>query len=551
MKMPNFLCLVLFFVGLSACASLKKNAPNSFTETILGQKLKMVEVKGGVFVMGCNEQTPDHNADETPAHEVSLSDFCISKYEITNEQYLHFCNETGYEKPHNAAQRHKHSPVIYVNWADAVAYCKWLSYISGKTYRLPTEAEWEYAARGGQESKQFRYAGSNDANKIAWYAPNEMQFDIFTQNLVQKVGRKYCNELGIHDMSGNVWEWCLDNYDARYYENSSYENPLNIQPTSMKVARGGAWCNSAEYCQTNNRDFDNSNVKDHDLGFRVVLVEEVKSTENQILKLEKVGSHYFIDTQINGIPTNVLLESGIPALLLDSAFYEKNKHCFHLDFAPSKSKIRLMNKLHDIILKSDGIVSIDDITYDGPVFILSGNTPPAVPIQFFKNTTDESSIVKIDLHDEILQILSKKEFATYRKNALDVCSFSFNRMGMPVVNTSVDISVQGKFLKLRDDFILDYGNASHLFLLKKNMSVQHLINSNSLNLSEAKNNEGTVLAEGLFFSSLALMGEWHENVSVAVTDKMKFCGEAGLIGLKSLERTLIFDMKNEKVYFFE
>ncbi len=540
-RLKPYIVLIVCAQIFTACTMLRNARLSNYTELTNELRIDMISVEGGEFMMGCDASTTKCSSDGLPLHKIELNDFYISKYEITNEQYNLFCEATNREKPTGANIRHKLSPAIYVNWHDAIAFCHWLSKISGRNYRLPTEAEWEYAARGGRKSKAYTYAGSNNADKVAWYIKDKN-----SQNEAQQIGEKKPNELGIYDMSGNVWEWCLDYYDANFYEKSPTKQPFNTQFSATKVARGGGWCNPIEYCRTNNRDYDNLEVRDNDLGFRIVMAE---SNNDQSLKLEKVGSHYFIGTRINGVAVNFLLESGIPALLLDSAFYENNKESLNLSFTPSKSKIRLMNKLHDIILKSSGVINIGDVIYDGPVFILSGNTPPAVPIQFFKNAKDKSPIIKIDLRNEVLQVLSRKEFVACHNNALDSCSLSFNQMGMPVVKLDVDFTLEGKPLKLRGDFILDYGNGSHLFLLKQNQAVLDMINSNDLSLSEAKNPEGIVVAEGMLFNSMKLMGKCYENVSVGMTDKMKFCGEAGLVGLKSMHRCLFFDIDNAKVYF--
>ncbi len=363
------------------------------------------------------------------------------------------------------------------------------------------------------------------------------------------MGKKKANKLGIHDMSGNVWEWCLDNYSADFYEQSPSDQPLNIQTAASKVVRGGGWYNTAAYCRISSRDHEHPNVKDNDLGFRVVMTTDTtEHIEQQTLALEKRGAHYFMDTHINGVETVIMLESGIPALLLDMPFYTSNIAAFNCDFEPSDEKIRLMNKLHDIVLKADINVKIGNIDYEGPVFILSGSTPPAIPIQHFKSQEDGSSIIKVDLQEGVLQILSREELNKYKKDSLTSYPLQFNKMGMPVIQSSIDISLQGKTVRLEDDFILDYGNGVHLFLLKGNQSVQGMINENALQLSEARNKAGDVIAEGLLFDSMILMGHHYKDVSVGVTDKMKFNGEAGLIGLKSLQRCLIFDIENKELH---
>ena len=239
----------------------------------------MVFVQGGTYQMGSN----DGGSDEKPVHTVTVSSFNISKYEITNAQYCKFLNEKGNQKeggakwldikdndcriyksggtyyPENGYKKH---PVVEVTWYGAKAYCQWAG------GRLPTEAEWEYAARGGvktiHESSQTKYAGSNNINDVAWFTKN-------SGNKTNPVGTKQPNELGIYDMSGNVWEWCSDWYDKDYYKNSPENNPKGASSNSYRVLRGGSWLNNANNCRSAYRNgIDPVNSYDY-LGFRICL----------------------------------------------------------------------------------------------------------------------------------------------------------------------------------------------------------------------------------------------------------------------------------------
>ncbi len=231
----------------------------------------MVLVEKGVFSMGDSRE--EGNINELPVHEVSITyDFLIGKYEVTFDEYDEFCESTGRKKPRDIWEWGRGSrPVIDVSWWDAVAYCNWLSDMEGlphaydsdgnlvdkegiptsdpsqvKGYRLPTEAEWEYAARGGTKSKDYRYAGSNILGLVAWYNNN-------SGGKTREVGRRSSNELGINDMSGNVWEWCSDWYDSMYYSRSSSINPYNSDSAVYKVARGGCWSSSELTCRISAR----------------------------------------------------------------------------------------------------------------------------------------------------------------------------------------------------------------------------------------------------------------------------------------------------------
>ncbi|MDX2072559.1 MAG: SUMF1/EgtB/PvdO family nonheme iron enzyme [Haliscomenobacter sp.] len=201
----------------------------------------MVLVKGGTFQMG----------EDKEVREVTLSDFLIAKHPLTFEEYDAFCEATGRELPSDEGWGRGQRPVIYVDWFDTIYYCNWRSQQEGLAkvykikqqqvssnwqangYRLPTEAEWEYAARGGQKSQGFEYAGSNNADEVAWYGSN-------SGGKTLPVGKKEANELGLYDLSGNVWEWC---WDWIAYPSSGSNDPKGPDSGSRRVNRGGSWCN--------------------------------------------------------------------------------------------------------------------------------------------------------------------------------------------------------------------------------------------------------------------------------------------------------------------
>ena len=218
-----------------------------------------VFVQGGTFQMGSN----DGDSDEKPVHTVTVSSFYISKYEVTFAEYDKFCDATGRSKPDDEGWGRGNRPVINVSWNDATAYCQWLSQQTGQTYRLPTEAEWEYAARGGVETRQgvsLKYAGSNDIGEVAWDWYN-------SGDKTHPVGTKSPNSLGIYDMSGNVWEWCNDWYDS--YPSSSQTNPTGASSGSSRVVRGGSWNNIAAGCRVALRNLYTPTSSYFYIGFRV------------------------------------------------------------------------------------------------------------------------------------------------------------------------------------------------------------------------------------------------------------------------------------------
>ncbi|AEE54576.1 SUMF1/EgtB/PvdO family nonheme iron enzyme [Haliscomenobacter hydrossis] len=231
----------------------------------------MVLVKGGTFQMG----------EDKEVHEVTLSDFLIAKHQLTFDEYDAFCKETGRELPKDKGWGRGKRPAIYVNWFDAVDYCNWRSQQEGLSqvyqvnkqqvnpnwqangYRLPTEAEWEYAARGGLSSQGFTYAGSNNVDEVAWYDKN-------SGNKTQPVGQKKANELGIYDLSGNVWEWCWDWYGA--YPSSATNDPNGPNTGSDRVIRGSSRYSDPAVVRVAIRSYNTPDGRGDDIGFRLARV---------------------------------------------------------------------------------------------------------------------------------------------------------------------------------------------------------------------------------------------------------------------------------------
>lgn len=222
---------------------------------------KMVFVEGGTFTMG-----GDSFPNSLPFHNVTVSSFYIAKYEVTVGQYKAFCTATNRSMPNSGTKWGwvDDHPMHSVTYTEALSYCRWLSQISGKQYRLPTEAEWEYAARGRNNSNGFSYAGSNEIAEVAWYGSN-------SGDQVQVVGSKRANELGLYDMTGNVWEWCSDWYDANYYASSPLTNPNGPTSSDKRILRGGSYFDSTPiYCTVFFRNYFAPESRYSNFGFRVV-----------------------------------------------------------------------------------------------------------------------------------------------------------------------------------------------------------------------------------------------------------------------------------------
>ena len=204
-----------------------QSVPTSRTFTVNGVSFRMVYVQGGTFRMGSNDS--EANSCEQPVHSVTLRDYYIGETEVT-QQLWHAVMGSNPSYFTGNSQR----PVEKVSWDDCQTFIRRLNDLTGKDFRLPTEAEWEYAARGGNKSRGYKYSGSNTLSDVAWYYNN-------ASGTTHPVKQKRSNELGLYDMSGNVWEWCLDWYDSDYYSQSPSYNPAGPDSGSNRVNRGGSW----------------------------------------------------------------------------------------------------------------------------------------------------------------------------------------------------------------------------------------------------------------------------------------------------------------------
>jgi formylglycine-generating enzyme required for sulfatase activity len=226
----------------------------------------MVRVSGGTFTMGCtSEQGSDCDDDEKPTRRVTLSDFRIGRYEVTQAQWRAVMGSDPSELYNKGCDQ---CPVERVSWEDVQEFIRRLNIRTGGSYRLPTEAEWEYAARGGSQSLGFKYSGSSNIDEVAWYESNARPGNTHgTQKTTRPVGQKKANELGLHDMSGNVWEWCADWNGS--YATGSQTNPKGPSSGSLRVGRGGGWFDTPRGCRVSIRNASAPTFRASDLGFRL------------------------------------------------------------------------------------------------------------------------------------------------------------------------------------------------------------------------------------------------------------------------------------------
>ena len=262
--MKKFFILLLVTVGVFALPSCGSDEPDpdpvKFVNEVVeadGVEIEMIAVEGGTFTMGAtSEQGSDSFDNESPTHIVTLSSYYIGKTEVTQKQWQNVMGSNpSYSKGDNL-------PVEKVSWKDCQEFISKLNQMTGKQYRLPTEAEWEYAARGGNKSRGYKYAGSNDNGSVAWYWDN-------SGSKTHPVGTKQANELGLYDMSGNVYEWCQDRYGS--YSSSAQTNPTEPSSGSSRVLRGGSWHHAARYCRVSCRLNHNPAGRSNSIGLRLAL----------------------------------------------------------------------------------------------------------------------------------------------------------------------------------------------------------------------------------------------------------------------------------------
>ena len=232
--------------------------------TVEGVSFNMIKVKGGTFLMGSDDSESD--SDEQPIHSVTLDNYYIGETEVTQELWeaVMGTNPSVFSGSNN--------PVESVSLYDCQEFIAKLNDLTGLEFRLPTEAEWEYAARGGNKSQGYKYSGSNTIGDVAWYKVNSYDLGSSSPDYgTHQVGTKSPNELGIYDMSGNVLEWCSDWYSSSYYSSSPSTNPTGPTLGSGRVLRGGSWGRNALYCRVSDRIISDPGYHDDGGGFRLVL----------------------------------------------------------------------------------------------------------------------------------------------------------------------------------------------------------------------------------------------------------------------------------------
>lgn len=266
---------LLFVCSLSFCLNSYSAQPKGKIQiTVKGVTFNMIYVAPGTFTMGAKDEN-EYDKREHPAHKVTLTrGYYICETEVTQELWQAVMGNNPSE---HIGMRH---PVNYVTWNDCKAFASILSFITGKTFRLPTEAEWEYAAKGGKKSKGYLYSGSNNLDEVAWYVVNSGDEIIEDKtyflgnknnNRTHEVKTKKPNELGIYDMSGNVTEWCEDGFSN--YDYGNFIDPLGVSNKDSKVKKGGDYDSRSRHCRNTFRVGFETTFCMGSYGFRLIMEE--------------------------------------------------------------------------------------------------------------------------------------------------------------------------------------------------------------------------------------------------------------------------------------
>ena len=344
------------------------------TFKVNGVSFKMIKVQGGTFMMGAStEQATDAESDERPLHQVTLSTYGIGQTEVTQELWLAVMgNNPSYHKGD------LNLPVEYISWNDCQEFIERLNSLTGENFRLPTEAEWEFAARGGQKSNGFKYSGSDNISDVAWHNGN-------ASDKTHKVAIKKANELGIYDMSGNVSEWCQDWYGN--YTNDAQIDPSGSSSGTRRVNRGGSWYDGQNLCRVTNREAWNpsTGAPFGTLGLRLAIdMEEEKplmlSTNDVTLV---IGSQCDIDIlngsgnySING--NDSIVTATINGSRLIVTGYHIGSTTIYVCDNYSNSKVALTVTVIDSMLQNETFnvngVSFTMIAVEGGTFIMGATS---------------------------------------------------------------------------------------------------------------------------------------------------------------------------------
>lgn len=253
--------------------------------------------------------------------------------------------------------------------------------------------------------------------------------------------------------------------------------------------------------------------------------------------LEQRSGHFYFKASINDTPVELMLESGIPALLVGDDIYETSLKSSDLIFETSKGKMRLLNKLYDIVYRAEGEVAIGNSLFVGPVFILKDYDGVSIPVQHLKDGNSRKSVVTIDLNNKYLLIGEPEEKHTGKKYKL-----SFDKeLGFPIISAKIDITTPEGKAKLNGSLIVDFGNPSLLFLRKQHKSIEKAIEMKNIELKDAYDKQGNLVAQGIYANTVSMLGHQYSDISIGVTDKMQNLSHLGFLGIPFFSTSVVFD----------
>lgn len=268
-----------------------------------------------------------------------------------------------------------------------------------------------------------------------------------------------------------------------------------------------------------------------------------------VFQLTKEHGHFFCETTLNGVNAKVMVESGVPGLMMSAAFYEAHKDSLQLDVKESDEKIRYLGGLRHIKYTAQGRLQIGGAFFEGPIKIIHEDHAMMIPIQMLHHPLDNSAIVRIDLGKSQLSVCCRKNIQNLSPN-VTALNLTYNQFGMPVVTASLDIKADGQKVSITGKFITDMGNASLLFLNKSDTVIEKLVREGKLRLHDARDNRtGKVVAQGVYAEKLSICDRTYKGVSVGVST-FKSLTECGFLGLKFFTMPAVFDFDENKLYLF-
>lgn len=259
----------------------------------------------------------------------------------------------------------------------------------------------------------------------------------------------------------------------------------------------------------------------------VFLSANILYAQSQFELDRRNDGHFYFTANVCGKMSEIMLESGLPALLISRDFYERNMKDGDLSFVQTDSKMRLLNDVYNISFKTDGRINVGDCFFDGPIFVLEEFEGMRMPIQYMKDSKTGKGVIVVNLKDGWFRVDGNVQKSSGAKYKLSRDKNS----GFPIINATIKIADDERTTTLKGDFIVDFGNASILFLMKQHKALDKAVRKGYINLKDAKNKDGVVVAQGIYAEQLSICGRNFQKASIGVTDKMKSIEQLGFLGV--------------------